>query len=237
MTKHLPRWRIFDSRENLYSTLSQDIADALQTASVSRPQVLFGVSGGSTPIPVYQALAQCKLPWNKIKMLLVDERWVPTNHADSNERNIRQAFSSNPAAEKTLVGLWSDQPDLNAGAQAADQKLALINAEIDVVLLGMGEDGHFASLFPTSLQFKAAMSDTGKHFVFPISPMPEHAAHSRLSMSLAYIQASRQIILAITGENKRRVLEQAMLEGNIEQLPIAGLFKENSPAVEVYWSN
>jgi 6-phosphogluconolactonase len=229
-------WHEFANREQFNGSLVQRLMDSLQSATISQRRVLFGVSGGSTPMPVYQALAQRELAWNRIKLLLVDERWVPINHADSNERNIREAFSSNPIAEKNIMGLWSDKANLEATAVAADQKFAQINEVLDVVLLGMGEDGHFASLFPACTNFDAAISTQGSRFVLPMSPMPAHAQHSRLSMSLAYIARAKRIILAITGENKRRVLQQAIAEGDLHQLPIAALFKTHSSAVEVFWS-
>ena len=229
-------WFEFANREQFNQAVMQRLADTLQSASLSQKNVLFGVSGGSTPIPIYRALAEKELAWNRIKLLLVDERWVPVNNADSNERNIREAFSANPHAEKNIIGLWSDTITLDAAAIAADQKLATMNEVMDVVVLGMGEDGHFASLFPTSLNFNAAISIHGSRFVLPISPMPKHASHLRLSMSLAYIQRARRIILAITGEKNRVVLTQAIAERDEQQLPIAALFKANSPDVEIYWS-
>lgn len=229
-------WQEFDNREKFNEALVQRIADTLQSASLAQSQILFGVSGGSTPLPVYQALAQKELAWNRIKLLLVDERYVASTHADSNERNIREAFSGNTIIGKNIIGLRSDKADIETVAMAADQKLASINAVLDVIVLGMGEDGHFASLFPTGVKFDQAISENGSRFVFPISPMPEHAPHPRLTMSLAYMQRARRIILAITGENKRRVLQQAIIEGDVQHLPIAALFKANSPAVEIFWS-
>jgi 6-phosphogluconolactonase len=229
-------WHEFANREQFNAALVQRIADTLQSASLSQGQVLFGVSGGSTPIPIYEALAQKELAWSRIKLLLVDERWVPTNHIDSNERNIRQAFSANALIEKNFIGLWSDKPDLETAAIAADQKLAAMNDSLDLVVLGMGEDGHFASLFPSAEKFEHAIAFEGSRFVFPISPMPNHAPHSRLSMSLAYIRRAKRIILAITGETKLDVLKKAIAEGDTHHLPIAALFKPDSPAVEIYWS-
>ena len=229
-------WHEFANREQFNEAVMQRLADTLQSSSLSQRNVLLGVSGGSTPMPIYQALAQKELAWNRIKLLLVDERWVPSNHVDSNERNIREAFSENAEAEKNIIGLRSDKADLETAAIAADQKLAAMNEALDVVVLGMGEDGHFASLFPGSKQFDNAISVTGSRFVLPISPMPDHAPHSRLSMSLAYIQRAKRIILAINGEKKKLVLQQAIAEGDEHHLPIAALFKTNSPTVEIYWS-
>ncbi len=229
-------WHEFASREQFNQAVVQRLADTLQSASLSQKNILLGVSGGSTPMPIYQALAQKELAWNRVKLLLVDERWVPNNNADSNERNIRNAFSANAQAEKNIIGLWSNKTNLESAAIAADQKLAAMNDVMDAVVLGMGEDGHFASLFPSSLNFDAAISNQGSRFILPISPMPANVPHSRLSMSLAYIQRAKRIILAITGEKKKLVLQQAIAEGDVHHLPIAALFKANSSAVEIYWS-
>jgi 6-phosphogluconolactonase len=228
-------WHEFHQRAAFSEQLTERLAQILQKSSQKQTQVLFGVSGGSTPLPIYQALSKRALPWQKIKMVVVDERYVPPDHPDSNQRNILQAFSAG-IVKPSLIGLWSEQHNIDLAAIAAHHTLASLNDVLDVILLGMGEDGHFASLFPTGEQFDDAISEDSPRHVFPITPMPEHAAHARLTMSLAYIQRAGRIILAITGEKKRHVLKEAIEQGDIDQFPIAALFHNDGPAIEIFWS-
>jgi 6-phosphogluconolactonase len=237
MTEQKIIWHEFTQRHVFTEKLSERIAQQLEKSSQKQAHVLFGVSGGSTPLPVYQHLSHRPLDWQKIKLVVVDERYVPTNHPDSNEANIRQAFSSGRVSSSlNIIGLWSEQHNIDLAAIAAHHKLVALNDVLDVVLLGMGEDGHFASLFTSAERFEEATTEDSELTVYPIEPMPEHAAHSRLSMSSAYIQRSGRIILAITGEKKRAVLKQAIADGDIDVLAIAALFQSNSPSIEIFWS-
>jgi 6-phosphogluconolactonase len=229
-------WHTFANRDAFTDGLTASIAETLRQLSPKQAVVLFGVSGGSTPLPVYQALADQDLNWHAINMVIVDERFVPTDHADSNERNIRLAFTSENNPSPTIIGLWSDAIDLAAAARAADEKILALPQPLDIVLLGMGEDGHFASLFPTAALFDQALASEQSHCIMPIAPMPSHAPHPRLSMTLAYLRRAKRIILAITGEKKRHVLQQAMTNGDHHALPIAALLHSDCPAIEIFWS-
>lgn len=235
MTKATYHWHEFADRSTFTKALTHDIASSLTADTTTQAQVLFGVSGGSTPLPVYQALSKQHLPWSKIKMLLVDERFVPLDHADSNEKNIREAFADANIPPTQIQGLYWPTSDIAIAAEKADRSLAAMNQILDVVLLGMGEDGHFASLFPTAAQFDAAIANNGARYILPIAPMPAHAAHARLTMSLAYIARAKHIILAITGAKKREVLEQAIADADEYALPIAALFNTNAK-IDIYWS-
>jgi 6-phosphogluconolactonase len=229
-------WHTFNDRAAFTEGLTASIAETLQDCSSKQAAVLFGVSGGSTPLPVYQALADRDLNWPAITMIIVDERFVPTDHADSNERNIRLAFTSEKNSAPAIIGLWSDTSDIDTAAQSADEKIQALQQPLDLVLLGMGEDGHFASLFPTATLFNEAIASEQPHCILPIAPMPSHAPHSRLSMSLAYLRRAKRIILAITGEKKRQVLQLAIENGDYHALPIAALLHSDCSAIEIFWS-
>jgi 6-phosphogluconolactonase len=229
-------WHTFSNRAAFTEGLTTSIAETLHNLSSKQAAVLFGVSGGSTPLPVYQALADRDLHWPAINMVIVDERFVPTHHADSNERNIRLAFTSENNRSPNIIGLWSNVIDLHLAARTADEKITALQQPLDLVLLGMGEDGHFASLFPTATLFNEAIASEQARCILPIAPMPRHAPHSRLSMSLAYLRRAKRIILAITGEKKRQVLQLAIENGDYHALPIAALLHSDCPAIEIFWS-
>jgi 6-phosphogluconolactonase len=230
------QWHTFANRDAFTDGLTTSIAETLQHFSSTQATVLFGVSGGSTPLPIYQALASRELNWQAINMIIVDERFVPTDHVDSNERNIRLAFTSENNPSPHIIGLWSDAIDLDLAAHTADEKIQALQQPLDLVLLGMGEDGHFASLFPSASLFDQAVASEQSHCVMPITPMPSHAPHPRLTMTLAYLRRAKRIILAITGERKRHVLQQAIANTDHHALPIAALLHSDCPAIEIFWS-
>jgi 6-phosphogluconolactonase len=102
----------------------------------------------------------------------------------------------------------------------------------------MGEDGHFASCFPTAKKFSAAIDPDGAALVLPMAPMPRDVqpAIERLTLTWSYIRRAQRIVLAITGKPKREVLERAMRDEDVSQLPIAALFKAGMPKIDIYWS-
>jgi 6-phosphogluconolactonase len=230
-------WHEFATREALVDALSACIADDVCAAVTARGRMLFGASGGSTPKPVYEALAAMELPWSALTVLIVDERLVPPDHTYSNQRMVMASLTQ-AHADARLVGLWSDTKTLDAAAQVAADRVAALNAVMDTVLLGMGEDGHFASCFPTADRFAAAIDPDGADIVLPISPMPAGVQPSieRLTLTWSYIRHSRRIVLAITGARKREVLLQAMRDEDSSQLPVAALFKPGMPDIDIYWS-
>jgi 6-phosphogluconolactonase len=233
----VPRWHGFDDRDALAQGLTRRIADELSDAVERDGRALFGVSGGSTPVPVYRALSQTDLPWSKIDVLLVDERLVAPDHRDSNEAMVRRELLQNKAAGAGFIGLWSDAVDADHAAYVADRKLEGIGRMLDVALLGMGDDGHYASIFPAGRGVSAAAENTGPHHViatFP-DPLPPGAPHSRLTLSLYYLLRARQLLLAFTGDAKRAVYERALRETN-SALPVSRLQDQAGSRLDVYWS-
>lgn len=231
------RWQQFATRQALVSALVERLAADVRDAHQTRGAVLLGASGGSTPRPVYETLAAMDLPWSALQVLVVDERFVPLDNEYSNQRMIAASLlNGHPQAR--LVGLWSDAADLQSAAAVAAGRVRDLNAVLDVVLLGMGEDGHFASCFPTAAQFAASVDPAGDALVLPISPMPADVqpAIERLTLTWSYLRRARRIVLAITGARKRQVLLQAMRDEDPAQLPVAALFTPGMPPIDIYWS-
>lgn len=229
-------WHGFAERGLFTSALAQRLAWDLQQALQVHDQVSLGVSGGSTPLPAYRQLAQSPLPWNRIRAVLVDERFVAADHADSNERALRECFAPAIAQGLRLQGLRGDAEDLESAAEQASRELRALPRGLDVLLLGMGEDGHTASLFPTAEAFDAAIGLDADLPLYAMQPMPAHAPHPRLSMSLSFLRRSACCHLAISGDAKRAVLEQAAAHFDPRALPISAWFQPGMPALDVFWS-
>ncbi len=230
-------WQEFASPAQLVAALADSLAEDFRDAVAARGAMLFGASGGSTPKPVYERLAAMDLPWASLTVLIVDERFVPLDDEFSNQRMIVASLLRGHTEAK-CIGLWSAAATLDAAAMFAAERVQAIGRCMDTVLLGMGEDGHFASCFPTATQFAAAVApDTADH-VLSIAPMPPGVfpARERLTLTWSYIRQARRIVLALTGVRKREVLLRAMHDQDPARLPIAALFKTGMPQIEIYWS-
>ncbi|AQZ32959.1 6-phosphogluconolactonase [Pseudomonas sp. LPH1] len=218
-----------DDAEQLAQTLAVRVADALRQAIASRGQATLVVSGGRSPVPFFEALAQQELPWAQVLVSLADERWVPINHAGSNEALVRRHLLRGPAAEARFLSLYQVAGNLEQAAELADAAVAEL-APIDVLVLGMGDDGHTASLFPHSPNLHQALQPDCARRVLPMLAPSEPA--QRLTLTLPVLASARLPLLAIQGQAKLNVLTTALMPGEIAQLPIRAFL--NSP-LEIHW--
>ncbi|TVQ39035.1 MAG: 6-phosphogluconolactonase [Wenzhouxiangella sp.] len=226
----------FSDRTAMVEAVSDRIHHALKSALNERTSALMALSGGSTPMPIYSRLAGMDLDWSRVIGLPSDERWVPTDHQASNYREILERFSGSDIRLESLVPAKADG---QADPQHAIQVLAGLPATFDMVLLGMGGDGHFASLFPGSAALAAGL-DTASHAqalaVVP-DPLPPEAPYERVTLSLPRLLATRQLMLVITGQAKHEVLSQAARpDADPEQLPVAALLRAAGGRLITYWS-
>lgn len=233
------RERRFESATMLVDTLSAEIHQTLATALRDRGAASLVVSGGSTPVPLFRALRQARIAWADVHVTLADERWVDVADAASNEALVRRELLQGAAAAARFIGLKTDAPTAQQGAAASWARLAGIARPFDVLVLGMGEDGHTASLFPGSPGIAAAL-DPGEapRCVAMSAPV---APNSRLSMNLAALAQSRRAFLHITGERKWEVYRAAARTAaaatpDDAAPPIAAMLRLRSPGLQVCWS-
>ncbi|PKM33936.1 MAG: 6-phosphogluconolactonase [Gammaproteobacteria bacterium HGW-Gammaproteobacteria-12] len=218
-----------DGAEQLAQALAVRVADALRQAIASRGQATLVVSGGRSPVPFFEALAQQELPWAQVLVSLADERWVPVNHAGSNEALVRRHLLRGLAAEARFLSLYQVAGNLEQAAELADAAVAEL-APIDVLVLGMGDDGHTASLFPHSANLHQALQPDCARRVLPMLAPSEPA--QRLTLTLPVLASARLPLLAIQGQAKLNILSAALLPGETAQLPIRAFL--NSP-LEIHW--
>ena len=228
------RQHLAEDRQALAETLAHDVGTTLSTTVATRGVASLVVSGGSTPRPFFAALADKDLPWDKIWVTLADERWVPADHGSSNEALVREHLLVGPAARARFVGLWNDTPTPEDGQALCEQALTTVPRPFDVLVLGMGGDGHTASLFPDAAELAAGLDLSNATLCLPVRP-PE-APHPRMSLTLAALVASRQVILHITGADKRQVLDRALGDGPEDELPIRGVLRHFARGVDLYWA-
>ncbi|VVD73009.1 6-phosphogluconolactonase [Pandoraea horticolens] len=220
-------WRIFPTREAQALALANAVAARLDEALTIRPRALLAVSGGTSPKAFLAQLAQLPVAWRDIAITLVDDRWVPPTHADSNARLV---------AETLLPGVTGAQwlPLVDMATDAALQVQTLndtwTHGVPQVCVLGMGEDGHTASLFADAPQWHDAIT-THRKFVLV---QPQHAPHLRVSWSLTALAACECLILQIQGAAKREVLEAAQTEE--QDNAISRLIHREGVKIDVFWS-
>lgn len=209
---------------------AEAIADWLVAGLAEDDKASFIATGGTSPGEVYDLLSTLPLPWEHVSVTLSDERWVPPDSPDSNSRLLRERLLVGAAADAAFVPLWSDAPTAEDAAEAAEAAIAdLLPA--DVVLLGMGEDGHIASLFPGSPVLEEGLDPLGGSLVIA-APRGEPAPpQDRLSLTLYALRQSYLILVLIRGEAKRRVIEEQA------GLPIHALLDAvGETPVRILWS-
>ena len=217
-----PPMQEFADLDALAAAVAMETARLLRQAVVERGRAVLGVTGGRTPEAYLPLLARDFADWDKVTVVLVDDRWVPPTSPDSNEGLARRCL---PQAR--ILSLVHGHSTLAEDAVAASRHLAQLPEPWDVALLGMGEDGHIASLFPKT----GAVCDPALYCL----AVPQAPRHPRISLSAAALHRFQRCLLAITGMEKRVILERAYGEGDPDQLPARLLFLIRND-IKVFWS-
>lgn len=218
----------------LDAALAAFVAECLRAAIAERSQASLIVSGGSTPRAMLQRLSREALDWSRVAVTLADERWVDAAHADSNERMVRETLLQNAAASARFLPLKNGATTAAGGAAAVAACLDAFPFPCDVTLLGMGNDGHTASLFPGSPQLAAGLAaDRGTRCLAVDAP---GAAHERLSLTRSALLDTRQLIIHITGPEKWAVLMQAQADDVIDVLPVRLAIHQEKVPCHVFWT-
>ena len=229
-----PHERRFDSVAALTGALAAEIAATLQGALAAGRGASLLVPGGHTPIPLFERLSGAQLDWSSVWVGLTDERWVDTHSSASNERLVREHLLRREAAEAHFVGLESAAADAHQAAPQSWSALAELPRPFDFVLLGMGEDGHVASLFPGSPGLARALDLAAPPgCVAMTAPVPPHA---RISLNLRALLDSRRIVVMIAGPDKWATYQRARTRGPVAQMPVRALLAQQNVPVAVYWA-
>lgn len=219
----------FDNRDLLMTALTEQISQQLRNSIAENQTASMALSGGRTPIPLFEQLSQQDLNWDKVTTTLVDDRWLAETEDNSNGRLVRQHLLQNQAAAADFIGLYQDGVDAYEAQEACNQRLSALPKQFDCIVLGMGNDGHTASLFPCSDDLATALSST-QHCA---AVTPTTAPHARMTLTPHRLLQSKQRILLLTGEDKLATLEQALADTHVETMPIR-LFLQQP--LTIYWA-
>lgn len=223
--------------EALAAAVAEALAAAIREGVAARGEAWLALAGGSTPFAAYRRLAAMPLPWSAVHLVASDERWVPATHEKRNERALAEAFAAaNGVTIHPLVPVEDTAFAPAAAPATAETSLApLAHRAFDAVLLGMGADAHFASLFPRVTPPSALDAGHRAPVVALVpDPLPPEAPFPRISLTLSRLVATRSLLLMITGETKRSVLESARTRPATDA-PIHALLAA-APDLAIHWS-
>ncbi|UZE94557.1 6-phosphogluconolactonase [Alkalimarinus alittae] len=229
--------RFYEHNRLLTAALSNAISEDLSQQLVATHKASIAVSGGNTPKALYEQLSTVALDWPKISVTLTDERWVDTNHPDSNEGMVRRHLLKHNAVSASFLSLKTRHTTAKEGALVLSKMLKDQLPSVDFVLLGMGSDGHFASLFPhTESLVKGLDKGDLTRCIDTFAPVEPK---QRISLTLSMLLTAKKIYLLITGDDKLSVYRRACLNDQINHtstLPIAAVLNQTEVPVEVFWS-
>jgi 6-phosphogluconolactonase len=227
-------WWEYDDLGELAAAVAGDIGFIVESALDARGSCLLALPGGRTPGPIFAKLAEADLNWKKVTIIPTDDRLVPMDDERSNIRAIAKAFLPTGAR---VIPIATDIADYRLAGNSADARLQDFPWPPDLVWLGMGEDGHTASIFAgpdlqDALDAPKARRAVG---VMP-DPMPADAPVARVTLTRASILAARTLLITITGEKKKELLELAIADGQSSNLPIGRVLAEAEQPIDIHWA-
>jgi len=232
-TNYLPShvdWYGSNSAESLDIDLSQRIGQLLTQSITENGCASIAVSGGRTPISLFEELSKLNLDWSKVELALVDERWVDAKNEDSNELLVRKHLIKNKATQIKFFPIKNTANSAKEGQLLYEQALQKVKLPFDVIVLGMGDDGHTASLFPCCKELSQAMDPDNQQKC--IVTKPKNAPYERISLTFSTISKAKNLFLHLRGSSKLRTFELAMTLKDSNKMPIYA-FTEQS--LEIYW--
>ena len=226
-------WWEYDSLDELADAVAGDVGFIIDSAVEARNASLIALPGGKTAPAIFPKLAAQKLPWKRVTIVPTDERLVAMDDERSNVRAIARSFL---ALGARVVPIVADIPDYKLAGNSADARLQDLPWPPDLVWLGVGEDGHTASIFAgpdlqDALDAPRARRAVG---VMP-DPLPTDAPVPRVTLTRAAILSARTVIIVITGDKKRELLEQAIADGQSSKLPIGRVLAEAEQPIDIHW--
>jgi 6-phosphogluconolactonase len=221
----------FTTREEASRAAAERLASALGRRLEAQDEASIVVSGGTTPADCLKALSHAELDWSNVHIVLSDERWVPPTSDDSNERMVGETLLVNGASTAQLLPMFADDTTVDDRAVELDNAIRSLPFPFAATLLGMGADGHFASLFPDADDLDTGLDPDANKLATAVRTAS--SPHPRLSLTMAALSRADEVLLLVFGDEKRRTLESAM---ESDELPIARLLRQKRAPVSVYWA-
>ena len=222
----------FETPAALAQAAAGATVQALQAGIAARGRGRLVATGGRSPGPVYDLLRVAELDWRRVDVTLSDERFVPPEHPASNEALVRGRLLKDAASSARFIPLWRPVSNAVACADLAEAEVAAL-APFDMTLLGMGEDGHVASLIPGAAGLATAMSPDSLRYCLGLDVAIGDPPLPRITLTLAALLQSKAILILISGAEKRQVFSQALAGAD---LPVSALLTQSRVPVRVFWT-
>ena len=228
-------WWDYDDAAEMAAAVAGDIGFVIESAIDARGGCVIALAGGKTPLPIYEKLAATKLDWKRVTIIPTDERIVPLGDPLSNITAIGKTFLSKGARVIPIVS--EAAKDYRAAGRAADARLGDLHWPLDLCLLGVGADGHTASIFPGP-DFEEAINGPRERRALGVmpEPLPPEAPVARITLSRAAIVSAKALLIAVTGDAKRTVIEAAIKQGPSSGYPIGRVLADAELPVDIHWS-
>ncbi len=223
----------FVSRDELDLAFAKQIAQQLSDAISVKGYASIAFSGGSTPKGLFTHLSNMPLDWSNVTITLVDDRWVDTDSKDSNDRLLRENLLKNKAVKARFFSL-------KQASQLTAEYLNTLTAQaqqfmpLDVVILGMGEDGHTASIFPCSEQVEQGLDANNAPCL--MKTVPTTAPYERVTFNFSALINAAHLYLHLVGDAKQQVLQSALANNNAIEMPIRAFLHHQDKACEIFWA-
>ena len=228
-------WWDYEDADEMADAVAGDIGFIIESAIDARGAAVIALAGGKTPLPIYEKLAKAKIDWKRVTIIPGDDRIVPLGDPLSNVTAIGKIFIPKGAR---VIPLVSDKaPDYKAAGRSADALLQDVHWPLDLCLLGVGGDGHCASIFPGP-DFDEALNGPKERRALGVmpDPLPPEAPVARVTLSRSAIVSARALMIAFTGEAKKDVLEAAIEQGALSNYPVGRVLADAELPVDIHWA-
>ncbi len=228
-------WWDYDDAAEMAAAVAGDIGFIIDSAIEARGSAVIALAGGKTPIPIYEKLAAAKLDWKRVTIVPGDERMVPLGDPLSNVTVLAKYFL--PKGARVMPIVPNATGDYKAAGRSADALMQDLHWPLDLFLLGVGSDGHAASIF-TGPDFEEAVNGPKERRALGVlpDPMPSDAPVARVTLSLAAITTARALMIAVTGDAKRAVIKTAIKQGPASPYPIGRALAGTDLPVDIHWA-
>ncbi len=226
-------WWDYEDEDEMAEAVAGDIAYIIGQALEARGRALVAFPGGNTPLKALKLLADMKIEWADVTILPTDDRLVPVTDKLSNAGMLAKLFLPKKAR---VLPLTAGESDPVLAGRAADERIADLDWPLDVAWLGVGEDGHTASIFPGP-DFEAAIAGPKARRAIGVrpEPLPANAPVPRVTLTAATLVSARTVTLVLQGKTKKKLVEQAIKQGASSTLPIGRLLAELDMDIDIHW--
>jgi 6-phosphogluconolactonase len=234
MTDEIEWWE-YDDVAEMADAVAGDIGFVIESAIDARGACVIALAGGKTPLPIYEQLAKAKIDWKRVTIVPGDERIVPLGDPLSNVTAIGKLFI--PKGARVIPLVSASAPDHKAAGRAADALLQDLHWPLDLCLLGVGMDGHAASIFPGP-DYDEALNGPRERRALGVmpDPLPKEAPVPRVTLSRQAIVTAKALTIAVTGDAKRKVIEDAIKQGASSAYPIGRILADVDMPIDIHWA-